>query len=83
MLSVILDFPIDDMKEHHSYINFDLELRKPASEKHELLRTALSDIALGKTQTFERFFWTQTLDMQWKIAFRLSYAFFWVIPWRL
>jgi hypothetical protein len=73
MLSVMLDFPKSDMKERHSYVNFDLEFKKTAAEKHEMLRMALSDIALGKTRTFERFFLTQTLDMQWKIQFRLSF----------
>jgi len=55
MYSVLLDFTIDDLKEHHSCIKFGLEFRKTASETYEMLRMAFSDIATGRTLTSERF----------------------------
>jgi hypothetical protein len=40
---------MDDLKEHYICIKFGLELRKTASEMHEVLRTACSDNATGRT----------------------------------
>jgi hypothetical protein len=45
----VTDFPIDDLKEHHSCIKFALKLRKIASETYEMLRMTVSDIATGRT----------------------------------
>ena len=45
----MLDFPLGDMKDHHSCMKFGLKLIKTASETCEMLRTAFSDIAVGRT----------------------------------
>jgi hypothetical protein len=43
------------LKEQRIYVKFSFKLGGTASETHEVLRTALSDNAMGRTQTFEWF----------------------------
>jgi hypothetical protein len=44
-----------DLKEQRIYVKFCFRLWKTASEKHEMLKTAFGDDAMGRTQTFEWF----------------------------
>jgi hypothetical protein len=44
-----------DLKEQRICMKFCFKLGKTASETHEMLNTAFSDNAMGKTQTFEWF----------------------------
>ena len=74
MLSVLLDFSLDDFKDHHCCIKFGLKFRKTASETCEVLRVTFSDIAMERTLIFEWFFFGLWLwicrGRQW--VFRLS-----------
>jgi hypothetical protein len=42
-----------DLKEQHIYMKFCFKLEKTISEMQEMLKTAFSDNAIGRTQTFE------------------------------
>jgi transposase len=44
-----------DLKERRICVKFYFILGKTASEKHEMLKTAFDDNAMGRTQTFDWF----------------------------
>jgi hypothetical protein len=54
-MSAIRNFLNANLKEHIC-VKFCFKLRKTASQTHDMLKTAFSDNAMGRTQTFECFF---------------------------